>query len=254
MTSNYQHFADRKVQIVGISVDDSEFMERFSVRDGIPYPLLGDPEMRIIDNFKIRNPEIALAIHSTYLADKDGVIYYRKVGRRRPLPGEILDAIDYHHGNWPRPALEVTESEITGYHISVAQALIESFGQQRYPTGLNSEDKATVELLRKRFGEEEWDPALKIWTEWQAASGERNWAEIIRYFTWDQYLSNNPSLQNFTLEIKALDPKERTPRRVRQLMRRKLTAEERDQVFLLRALVSILDDITEATRRNREGT
>ena len=229
---------------MGISVDDIEFMERFSVRNGIPYTLVGDPDLKVIDSFGIRNPDIALAIHSTYIADNDGTIYYRKVGRRRPLPGELLDAVDFHHGNWPRPPVLVEESEITGYHITVARAVLESSEQRVVPAGLSEQDLAVMKAVGQKFDEQEWDPALKMWREWQA---ERDlpWKSIVRYFAYDRYLSKNPRLHQIVRDLKELEPSQRTPRRVRRLLRQ-MNPDDRDQVFLLRALVSVLDDITES--------
>lgn len=65
---------------------------------GLTMTMLSDPEQRIItDLFHIRNPaREELAIHAVYILDGDGRVFYRKVGRRRPLSPEFLAAIDWH--------------------------------------------------------------------------------------------------------------------------------------------------------------
>ena len=69
-------------------------------------PMLSDPGMKVIDQqFHIRNPrEPELAIHAVYLLDREGRVYYRKVGRRRPLSPEFIAAVDWHLAHPRAPA------------------------------------------------------------------------------------------------------------------------------------------------------
>ncbi len=50
------------------------------------------------------NPDTPeLSLHAIYIVDPQGRVFYRKIARRRAYADELLDAIDYHFGPWPRP-------------------------------------------------------------------------------------------------------------------------------------------------------
>ena len=96
-------FNRRGVELLAISVDEPEASLAIIDRLGLTFPLASDPEQKVIQAFRIQNPDTKeLAIHAVYLLDQDGVIFYRKVGLRRPLSRELIDAIDAHRGEYPR--------------------------------------------------------------------------------------------------------------------------------------------------------
>jgi len=54
-----------------------------------------DPEMTVIDQWGIRNQDAPeLALHSIFMVDKAGEIFYRKIARRRAKSQELLYALD----------------------------------------------------------------------------------------------------------------------------------------------------------------
>lgn len=44
-----------------------------------------------------------LSLHAIYIIDSDGVVFYRKVARRRAYADELFAALDYHAGTYRRP-------------------------------------------------------------------------------------------------------------------------------------------------------
>ena len=101
------------------------------------------PKLEVMDAFKIRNPDVPIALHSVFIADSEGKIYYRKVGRRRPLPKELLEAIDFHHGRWSSSAETVNEGDVTGYHIELGEALVQGLSQPEVPFALMQTKRKT---------------------------------------------------------------------------------------------------------------
>jgi peroxiredoxin len=93
------------VSIVAVSVDVPSDTLPWAEKKGLTMPLATDPEQQIIGRFGIANAdEPELSLHAVYIVDQDGKVLYRKVARRRPYARELLDAVDYHDGRWPRPA------------------------------------------------------------------------------------------------------------------------------------------------------
>jgi peroxiredoxin Q/BCP len=73
------------VRLVGISYDSVEVLHRFATKRGITFPLLSDPDSKVITAYALRNRETAgkklgninldgIPYPGTYLIDKDGVI------------------------------------------------------------------------------------------------------------------------------------------------------------------------------------
>jgi peroxiredoxin Q/BCP len=67
------------IQLVGISYDSPEDLERFSEREKIAFPLLSDPESKTIDDYHIRNEAakgraVGVPNPGTFILDPQGVI------------------------------------------------------------------------------------------------------------------------------------------------------------------------------------
>ena len=96
-------FETRGVGVVAVSVDRPNDSLAMIDRLGLTFDLGADPEQSLIRTFRVQNPDTQeLAIHAVYLIAGDGTIFYRKVGRRRPVSAELVDAIDYFQGTYPR--------------------------------------------------------------------------------------------------------------------------------------------------------
>ncbi len=96
-------FESRGVEVVGVSVDEPNESLAMIDRLGLSFALGADPDQALIQTFRVQNPDTQeLAIHAVYLVAPDGEIFYRKVGGRRPVSAELVDAIDYFLGDYPR--------------------------------------------------------------------------------------------------------------------------------------------------------
>ena len=96
----------RGVRVIVIGIDPPSDTLPWGERRGLTMPFAMDPKHRIIeDMFHLRNPQQpTLPMHAIYLLDRQGKIYYGKVGRRRPYSKEFITAIDYHRGKLAKPA------------------------------------------------------------------------------------------------------------------------------------------------------
>lgn len=139
-----ERFERRDVAVVAISVDETTDSTALIERLGLTFEVASDPEQSVIQAFHIQNPDTRdLAIHAAYIVDEDGKVFYRKVGRRRPVSQELIDAIDFHLGTFPRKdeAVKPKRFAPVAYPendfqalltISRVEALPETIDQMRY--------------------------------------------------------------------------------------------------------------------------
>jgi len=84
-------------------VDQAEHSERLIDRLGISFQLGSDPDQKVVQTFGVQNPDTReLALHAVYILDQQARVIYRKVGSRRPVSAELIDAIDAWRGDYPR--------------------------------------------------------------------------------------------------------------------------------------------------------
>jgi len=103
LQNQLERFERRNVQIVALSVDETEASTNMIKRLGLGFAVGSDPEQAVVKAFGVQNPDTReLAIHAAYIVDDNGKIFYRKVSRRRPLSEELIDAIDSYRGDYPR--------------------------------------------------------------------------------------------------------------------------------------------------------
>ena len=110
-----------------------------------------DPAQTVVKKFGVQNPDTEeLALHAVYIVDQQGQVFYRKVGRRRPISEELLDAIDSFNGEYPR-----TETRAPRPPRSVAwpsnnfQTLLELSSVTEAPSGVDrGELNAVLDQLR----------------------------------------------------------------------------------------------------------
>lgn len=97
LQENEAAFAKRGAKMVAISVDPVTTSTKWAKKRGFTFEIAADPEMKIIDGFKIRNPQDKkLSLHAIFIVDEEGKVFYRKVARRRAKSKELLDALDHH--------------------------------------------------------------------------------------------------------------------------------------------------------------
>lgn len=76
---NFADFERLDAVVLGISPQDVNSHERFTARHGFPFPLLADPEKKVIDAYGVSAPVIAVR-RSILLIDREGIVRYRHVG------------------------------------------------------------------------------------------------------------------------------------------------------------------------------
>ena len=79
MQRDLKSIEDAGVQVVGISYDSPEVLKRFCDRAKITFPLLSDPDSKMIDAYHIRNEAakgkaVGVPNPGTFLLDQGGVI------------------------------------------------------------------------------------------------------------------------------------------------------------------------------------
>lgn len=95
-------FAQRGVSVIALSVDEQAASLAMIERLGLTFDLASDPMQNVVKAFGVQNPDTKeLAIHAVYIVDGDGRVFYRKVGRRRPVSRELIDSIDAYRGVYP---------------------------------------------------------------------------------------------------------------------------------------------------------
>ncbi|MCB9755378.1 MAG: peroxiredoxin family protein [Myxococcales bacterium] len=94
MQRHYDDITATGAKLVLISVDPVETSKKFATKLGLEFLVASDPEMKVIDQYGVRNPDTPeLALHSVFVVDKTGAIIYRKIARRRVKSREIVWAL-----------------------------------------------------------------------------------------------------------------------------------------------------------------
>jgi thioredoxin-dependent peroxiredoxin len=76
---NFTDFQRLDAVVLGISPQGVESHESFTAKHGFPFPLLADPEKKVIDAYGVGAPVIGVR-RSIFLIGGDGVVQYRHVG------------------------------------------------------------------------------------------------------------------------------------------------------------------------------
>ena len=108
---SFQHglseFDARGVRVVGISIDPPEINRRQSQKLGFTFPLLSDPDAKIIRRYDVLHPGAGpkgtdIARPAEFLLDSNGVVRWVNLTENiavRARPDQVLEAL-----NQPNPA------------------------------------------------------------------------------------------------------------------------------------------------------
>lgn len=187
-------FDGRGVTVVAISVDRSEDSLGMIERMGLSFAIASDPDLSVVGAFALENQEVGeMAIHATYVVAQDGKVIYRKVARRRPMSGEILDAIDAHRGTYagPRAEPEVRRrSPWQDWKLLDAVALVAD--APPLPDTLPPAQRAELEAILAQLVAPHEDPALRLWRAYCSTHLTETNADTIlqhgRRLMWKAYL------------------------------------------------------------------
>jgi len=70
----HAELASSGLQVVGVSPDTVETHAQFAAQHQLPYPLLADPELRIINAYEARRPLLGMIKRITYVIAQNRVI------------------------------------------------------------------------------------------------------------------------------------------------------------------------------------
>jgi hypothetical protein len=105
------------------------------------FSIASDQDQAVMQAYGVQNPDTReLALHAVYIVDESRQVIYRKVASRRPLSQELLDAIDFHAGNYPLADKRFRrEATVVAFPENNFQALIELSTNTGLPVGVDSE-------------------------------------------------------------------------------------------------------------------
>jgi len=90
-------FQKRGAQVVAISVDPIDESQELSDDLGLTFPLLYDPEMKIIRAYGVEDPGNEISWPAIFVVDTEGRVAWRNVVdnyKVRPTTAEVLSAVD----------------------------------------------------------------------------------------------------------------------------------------------------------------
>ena len=93
-------FEAANVQVIGISYDSTDILKKFVSKEKITFPLLSDPDSKVINDFHIKNEKASarrqgIPHPGTFIVDQKGTIrakLFLESYRDRHPALEILDA------------------------------------------------------------------------------------------------------------------------------------------------------------------
>lgn len=69
------------MQIIGVANETREHIALLVEKMKIPFPLLPDEQLQVINSYGVLNPEDGLARPSVFVIDRKGIIRYAHVGK-----------------------------------------------------------------------------------------------------------------------------------------------------------------------------
>lgn len=195
LQNQLERFERRNVQIVALSVDETEASTNMIKRLGLRFELGSDPEQAVVKAFGVQNPDTReLAIHAAYIVDDNGKIFYRKVGRRRPLSEELIDAIDSYRGDYPRTdeAVRPRTRVVVAYPENNFQALLGVIHSVERPPDVNEIGFNRVYSLIQRGRSDDATVAFKRLTMESPAADRRALLDTAAWLTRVLFFQDKP--------------------------------------------------------------
>lgn len=190
-----QRFKRRGVKILALSVDEPEASQALIQRLGISFPIGSDPTQKVIKAFRVQNPDTrTLAIHAVYIVASSGRIFYRKVGLRRPLSQELIDAIDAFRGEYPSTD-EIVEPQrriTVAYPENEYQALLTASSVDALPSGIDPGAFAGVLALIREGRSDDALVAYKTLARESSAASEQALLDSAAWLTRMRFFADLP--------------------------------------------------------------
>jgi len=95
-------FETRGIRVVGLSVDPPDVSQRHSQKLGYTFPLLSDPNAKVIRRYDVLHPGAGpkgadIARPAEFLLDSDGIVRWVNLTDNiavRARPGQVLEALN----------------------------------------------------------------------------------------------------------------------------------------------------------------
>lgn len=104
LAEKYEELVKLETEVLAISADALERSREVSAELGLPYPLLSDPEGKVIEKFTYWQGEKEAASPSVFITDRYGTLYYQlisdEIGGLPDLP-EILSWLHFIQSQCP---------------------------------------------------------------------------------------------------------------------------------------------------------
>ena len=91
---HYSELAALGAEVLGVSIDSSEKQCEFASREGVPFPMIGDPSRGIGRSYDVLWPVLNVAQRVTYVVGPDGII--EAVFHHELLVGKHLESVRAH--------------------------------------------------------------------------------------------------------------------------------------------------------------
>jgi peroxiredoxin len=101
VADNISTVSDLNTAVLGVSLDDAIVQLRVSEEIGGKYPLLLDPDAKLVKTFDVYNPEEKLSRPSLFLIGPKGKVLYKYVGQGiqdRPPFTTVLEVLKHYSG------------------------------------------------------------------------------------------------------------------------------------------------------------
>lgn len=96
--ANYQELMKLETEILAISSDSLDRSRNLSAELGLPYPLLADPEGKVIEKYTYCWEDNKTVAPSVFLTDRYGVLYYQLIAHEvteLPERADILSWLNF---------------------------------------------------------------------------------------------------------------------------------------------------------------
>jgi thioredoxin-dependent peroxiredoxin len=92
----FEEFEGVEAVLFGISPQDVDSHERWIEKRHFPFPLLADPDKKVIDAYGVRGFGPIAVKRSTFVIDKDGIVRHRRsasLGMSWDKPGQLAEIV-----------------------------------------------------------------------------------------------------------------------------------------------------------------
>jgi len=176
LQNQIQRFQTRGVSVIALSVDEPAASTVMQKRLGLSFTLGSDPQQNVVKAYGVQNPDTReLAIHAVYIVDEKGSVFYRKVGRRRPVSQELIDAIDAHRGVYPRTDEKISprKRSAVDYPTNYFQALLTVIEVDSLPDSVDENAFNRVYSIVQRGGSDDALIAFKVFAAKSVQADEK---------------------------------------------------------------------------------